>query len=250
MNILVQGWSPHSLSRRALLHVGTTAADMSAPGIIILLQLLTNQKIKTCLHSAPEVIMTNQKTMKRREVRQMQRQRPGCICSNHSHSAKEVWQNKDKDRPAPRISACIQQKTKEGLSLCYSPLKVSSGIALRKLNEQKDIFTIWENFVKVSDGCCYYSHNGSCDCVIRILYPVRGVILIQCHVHTCPSQRQLHQWTVTWWSGSSFLVDWGQFGTGLNLAPNPIWHWTQFGTGPIWHQERKRVNLAPDPIWH
>ena len=50
-----------------------------------------------------------------------------------------------------------------------------------------------------------------------------------------------------------------------NLAPDPIWHrsqfgtksvkesiWhrTQFGTGPIWHQECKRVNLAPDPIWH
>ena len=31
--------------------------------------------------------------------------------------------------------------------LCYGPLKVSSEIALRKLNEQKDIFTIWENFV-------------------------------------------------------------------------------------------------------
>ena len=31
--------------------------------------------------------------------------------------------------------------------MCYGPLKVSSEIALRKLNEQKDIFTIWENFV-------------------------------------------------------------------------------------------------------
>ena len=31
--------------------------------------------------------------------------------------------------------------------LCYGPLKVSSEIALRNLNEQKDIFTIWENFV-------------------------------------------------------------------------------------------------------
>ena len=29
----------------------------------------------------------------------------------------------------------------------YGPLKVSTGIALRKLIEQKDIFTIWENFV-------------------------------------------------------------------------------------------------------
>ena len=39
-----------------------------------------------------------------------------------------------------------------------------------------------------------------------------------------------------------------------NLAPDPIWHRTQFGTksvvGSIWHQECKRVNLAPDPIWH
>ena len=42
----------------------------------------------------------------------------------------------------------------------------------------------------------------------------------------------------------------GQFGTRPNLAPDPIWHRTQFGTGPIWHQECKRVNLAPDPIWH
>ena len=33
------------------------------------------------------------------------------------------------------------------MHMCYSPLKVSSEIALRKLNEQKDIFTIWENFV-------------------------------------------------------------------------------------------------------
>ena len=31
--------------------------------------------------------------------------------------------------------------------MCYGPLKVSSEIALRKLNEQKDVFTIWENFV-------------------------------------------------------------------------------------------------------
>ena len=37
--------------------------------------------------------------------------------------------------------------TKVLLHLCYGPLKVSSEIALRKLNEQKDIFTIWENFV-------------------------------------------------------------------------------------------------------
>ena len=42
----------------------------------------------------------------------------------------------------------------------------------------------------------------------------------------------------------------GQFGTGPNLAPYPIWHRTQFGTGPIWHQECKRVNLAPESIWH
>ena len=38
------------------------------------------------------------------------------------------------------------------------------------------------------------------------------------------------------------------------MAPDPIWHRTQFGTksvvGSIWHQECKRVNLAPDPIWH
>ena len=31
--------------------------------------------------------------------------------------------------------------------LCYGPLKVSSEIALQKLNEQKDIFTIWKIFV-------------------------------------------------------------------------------------------------------
>ena len=52
------------------------------------------------------------------------------------------------------------------------------------------------------------------------------------------------------------LLDWGtiwhqtQFGTGSNLAPDPIWHRTnlaprvqksQFGTGP---------NLAPESIWH
>ena len=43
-------------------------------------------------------------------------------------------------------------------------------------------------------------------------------------------------------------------GLADNLAPDPIWHRTQFGTksvvGSIWHQECKRVNLAPDPIWH
>ena len=33
------------------------------------------------------------------------------------------------------------------IHMCYGPLKVSSEIALRKLNEQKDIFTIWKNFV-------------------------------------------------------------------------------------------------------
>ena len=42
----------------------------------------------------------------------------------------------------------------------------------------------------------------------------------------------------------------GQFGTGTNLAPLPIWHRSQFGTGPIWHQEYKRVNLTPESIWH
>ena len=33
----------------------------------------------------------------------------------------------------------------------------------------------------------------------------------------------------------------GQFGTGPNLALAPIWHMSQFGTGPIWHQESKRL---------
>ena len=46
----------------------------------------------------------------------------------------------------------------------------------------------------------------------------------------------------------------GGIGLADNLAPDPIWHRTQFGTksvvGSIWHQECKRVNLAPDPIWH
>ena len=46
----------------------------------------------------------------------------------------------------------------------------------------------------------------------------------------------------------------GKIGLADNLAPDPIWHRTQFGTksvvGSIWHQECKRVNLAPDPIWH
>ena len=57
----------------------------------------------------------------------------------------------------------------------------------------------------------------------------------------------------------------GQFGTRPNLAPDPIWHRTHFGTGPIWHrtqfgtksvkesiwhQECKRVYLAPKLIWH
>ena len=36
-----------------------------------------------------------------------------------------------------------------------------------------------------------------------------------------------------------------QYGTGTNLAPLPIWHRSQFDTGPIWHQEYKRVNLTP-----
>ena len=41
--ILVGGRSPQLLSRQALLHVRTTAADMSAPGASIPIKLLTNQ---------------------------------------------------------------------------------------------------------------------------------------------------------------------------------------------------------------
>ena len=41
----------------------------------------------------------------------------------------------------------IFQESIDKHHMCYGPLKVSSGIALRKLIEQKDIFTIWENFV-------------------------------------------------------------------------------------------------------
>ena len=41
---------------------------------------------------------------------------------------------------------CIATPQVKG-HMCYSPLKVSSEIALRKLNEQKHIFTIWEKFV-------------------------------------------------------------------------------------------------------
>ena len=50
------------------------------------------------------------------------------------------------------------------------------------------------------------------------------------------------------------MTDYGSGWLADNLAPDPIWHRTQFGTksvvGSIWHQECKRVNLAPDPIWH
>ena len=34
------------------------------------------------------------------------------------------------------------------IHLCYGPLKVSTGIPLRKLNEQNDILTIWK---KITD---------------------------------------------------------------------------------------------------
>ena len=67
----------------------------------------------------------------------------------------------------------------------------------------------------------------------------------------------------------AYLMIGGQFDTGTNLTPGPIWHqeckrdnltpvpiWhrSQFDTKSvkrtIWHQECERDNLTPVPIWH
>ena len=58
--------------------------------------------------------------------------------------------------------------------------------------------------------------------------------------YTHRGQAEIWKWSIT-------QTD---YGLEDNLAPASIWHRSQFGTGPIWHQEFKRVNLAPEPIWH
>ena len=64
--------------------------------------------------------------------------RPGEESYNKSRSRSSKIFNLSDPLPSTDVSQC---------HMCYGPLKVSSEIALRKLNEQKDIFTIWENFV-------------------------------------------------------------------------------------------------------
>ena len=62
-----------------------------------------------------------------------------CMCQNNSISCAAM--EKVQQQCACHLMCIIV------CHLCYGPLKVSSEIALRKLNEQKDIFTIWKNFV-------------------------------------------------------------------------------------------------------